>query len=123
MPLHFKPMIFRCSKQAMLMEFEEVALLDDGPHTRIVQKFPLLDANGKINLIGGIVTDITERKRTVEFCKQCKERFRLLVEGVQDYAIFALDPEGKGGHVECRRRAHQGLQGRGNPGPALFMLL
>ena len=77
------------------MEFEEVALQDDGPHTSLVQKFPLLDANGKINLIGGIITDITERKRTEEFCKQCKERFRLLVEGVQDYAIFALDPEGR----------------------------
>ena len=77
------------------MKFEEVALQDDGPHTRIVQKFPLLDASGRINLIGGIVTDITARRRTVEFCKQCVERFRLLIEGVQDYAIFALDPEGR----------------------------
>jgi PAS domain S-box-containing protein len=44
-------------------EFEEVALQDDGPHTSFVHKFPLLDAAGKIYAIGGIATDITERKR------------------------------------------------------------
>jgi PAS domain S-box-containing protein len=45
------------------MEFEEVAVQEDGPHTSIVHKFPLLDAEGKIYAIGGIVTDITGRKR------------------------------------------------------------
>src|ERR1700676_1398468 len=44
-------------------EFEEVALQDDGPHKSLVHKFPLLDAEGKIYAIGGIATDITERKR------------------------------------------------------------
>jgi len=46
------------------MEFEEVALHDDGPHTSIVQKFPLFDARGEMYAICGFVTDITERKRT-----------------------------------------------------------
>ena len=77
------------------MEFEEVALQVDGPHTSIVHKFPLLDEDGKIYAIGGIATDITERKRTVEALRQSEERFRFLVEGVQDCAIFALDPEGR----------------------------
>lgn len=45
------------------MEFEEVALQEDGLHTSIVQKFPLFNTEGKIYAIGGIVTDITERKR------------------------------------------------------------
>jgi PAS domain S-box-containing protein len=45
------------------MEFEEVALQADGLHTSIVHKFPLLDDEGKIYAIGGIATDITERKR------------------------------------------------------------
>ena len=44
------------------MEFEEVALQEDGPHTSIVRKFPLFNAEGTIHAIGGIVTDITERK-------------------------------------------------------------
>ncbi len=32
--------------------------------------------------------------RTREALRQSEERFRLLVEGVKDYAIFMLDPEG-----------------------------
>jgi PAS domain S-box-containing protein len=45
------------------MEFEEVARQEDGLHTSIVQKFPLFNAEGEICAIGGIVTDITQRKR------------------------------------------------------------
>jgi PAS domain S-box-containing protein len=45
------------------IEFEEIAVQEDGVHTSIVQKFPLLDTEGRIYAIGGIVTDITERKR------------------------------------------------------------
>jgi len=61
---------------------EETALHDDGPHTSIVHKFPLLDEAGKVYAIGGIATDITERKRTQEALRQGEERFRFLVEGV-----------------------------------------
>jgi PAS domain S-box-containing protein len=45
------------------MEFEEIAELEDGPHTSIVHKFPLFDTHGNIYAIGGVATDITERKR------------------------------------------------------------
>src|SRR5260370_14707211 len=79
------------------MEFEETVLHDDGPHTSIVHKFPLLDETGKVYAIGGIATDITERKRTQEALRQGEERFRFLVEGGQGYAIFALDAAGKEG--------------------------
>ena len=39
-----------------------------------------------------------ERARTEEELRQSEERFRLLVQGVRDYAIFMLDP---GGRVEA----------------------
>ena len=48
------------------MEFEETVLHLDGLHTSIVSKFPLRDVKDDIYAIGGIVTDITERKRAEE---------------------------------------------------------
>jgi PAS domain S-box-containing protein len=48
------------------MEFEEVDLHSDGPHTSIVQKFPLFSEGGEIYAICGLVRDITERKRAEE---------------------------------------------------------
>ncbi|PYU93551.1 MAG: hypothetical protein DMG25_09110, partial [Acidobacteria bacterium] len=77
------------------MEFEEVSLQEDGPHTNIVHKFPLLDAEGEVYATGGIARDITERKRVEEALRHGEETLRLLVDGVKDHALFMLDPEGR----------------------------
>jgi PAS domain S-box-containing protein len=45
-------------------------------------------------LIRGSVVDITERERMEKGLHQSEQRFRLLVEGVKDYAIFMLDTNG-----------------------------
>lgn len=44
---------------AVPMEFEEATLQDDGTHTSIVQKFPLITTSGKVYATGSIVTDIS----------------------------------------------------------------
>jgi PAS domain S-box-containing protein len=41
------------------------------------------------------VRDITERKRAEEELLRAQESFRLVVEGIRDYAILMLDPDGR----------------------------
>jgi rsbT co-antagonist protein RsbR len=44
-------------------EVEEIVPSDDGDHTYITIKFPILDSAGAVSGVCGIATDITERKR------------------------------------------------------------
>ncbi len=59
-------------------EFEEVALHDDGSHTSIVVKFPLLNAQGQCYALCGITTDITDRKRSEERLQRTLGELRTL---------------------------------------------
>ena len=55
----------------------------------------LRDADGTLAGYGCILRDLSERKRGDEALRLSEERFRLLLQGVRDYAIFMLDPDGR----------------------------
>jgi PAS domain S-box-containing protein len=55
---------------------------------------PLLNSQHQPEQYVAIHSDITERKRAEQALQQSEERFRALVDGVKDYAIFMLDPDG-----------------------------
>jgi PAS domain S-box-containing protein len=54
----------------------------------------LRDETGELKGFSKVTRDLTDRRRQEELLRKSEERFRLLVEGVKDYAIFMLDPDG-----------------------------
>lgn len=75
------------------LQFEEVALHDDGPHTSIVSKFPLRRLDGMPYAICGITTDITERKAAEE-ALQASDAFARSVLNSLSSHVCVLDADG-----------------------------
>jgi PAS domain S-box-containing protein len=67
-------------KKLRELKTEETIEQEDGKHTYIAVKFPLYDANGRVYAIGGISTDITERKRNEDSLKAADKFFNMSLD-------------------------------------------
>ncbi len=59
----------------------------------IARNVPLRDPDGRVTSWFGSAADIDDLKRTEAALRESEERFRLLIEGARDYAMFVLDLE------------------------------
>ena len=56
---------------------------------------PIRNDDGTLLGFAKITRDLSEQQATKTALRQSEQRFRLLVQGVQDYAIYMLDPNGR----------------------------
>jgi len=70
---------------------------------------PIRDPSGRLTGYAKVTRDLTERKMAEDTLRQSQEQFRILVQGVTDYAIYMLSPEGIITNWKPGCAAHQGL--------------
>ena len=90
---------FRANDQTVLesgsvLQCEEIAPHDDGPHQYFSVKFPLRNQQGTIYAIAGISTDITEKLRAEREIASLEYRQHLILDSVAD-GICGLDSDGR----------------------------
>jgi PAS domain S-box-containing protein len=71
---------FEVVKVLRELKTEETIQQPDGPHTYIAVKFPLFDSNGRVYAIGGISTDISDRKKLEESSKAADKFFTMSLD-------------------------------------------
>jgi PAS domain S-box-containing protein len=69
---------------------------------------PVFDNQNTLIGFAKVTRDITERRAAEQALLESEQRFRLLVQGVKDYAIYMLDPQG---HVTNWNPGAQAIKG------------
>ncbi|MEZ6057440.1 MAG: SpoIIE family protein phosphatase [Planctomycetaceae bacterium] len=77
-----------------VLQIEEVAPHDDGPHTYLSVKFPIFDTQGRVRSVAGISTDITPHVRMKQHADDLGQRLTLILDSVAD-GVIGLDREGR----------------------------
>ncbi len=62
-------------------------------HDAIFNKATFLDDSGTVDGIVGIITDVTDLRKTEAALRESEEKFRLMVENINDI-VFTVTPEG-----------------------------
>jgi len=80
-------------EQKRMLEFEETIPLADGNHTFITFKYPIFGSNDRIDAVGGICTDITDRKKAEEELREAEEQYRSIFD-CSPMGIIHIDTDG-----------------------------
>jgi PAS domain S-box-containing protein len=114
----FRANDLRAASSGGPVHVEEVAPGEDGPHTYITVKFPLLDSAGQPYAVCGISTDITDRKRAEERVRQLNaeleqrvaDRTAELEATGEVIRLLVLEADPSGAELVQLRLARAGLE-------------
>ncbi len=113
------------SPEALRHEIAERRLAEEALHrAKIELEFRVEERTGELKKANQtLLGEIAQRQKTEEELRHSEGRFRLLVESVQDYAIFMLDPSWANYQLEHGCRENQGIPGRRGSRTALLAFL